>query len=118
MGTARRATANFSICGLKSNRSVNKSVASAVRRRVLVAAALLVVVAGAAATYEMSQRGYFCPTPPAGTYESASLDLKDRSVSRSVEKQAPKMQPLGFPARRLDLSIFLPIGSEPGRYDV
>lgn len=89
-----------------------------IRRRVLVAAALLVLVGGAVATYEMSQRGYFRTAPPAGTYESASLDLKDRSVSRSVEKQAPKTQPLVLPARRLDLSILLPIGSEPGIYDV
>ena len=39
-------------------------------------------------------------------------------MTRSVEKQAPKAQPLILPAKRLDLSIFLPIGSEPGRYDV
>jgi hypothetical protein len=85
---------------------------------VLVAAALVVVVTGAVATYEMSQRGYFRATQPAGTYEAASLDLKDRSVSRSVEKQAPKTQPLVLPARRLDLRIFLPIGSEAGPYEV
>lgn len=89
-----------------------------VRKRVFVTAALLFLAGGAVAMYEMSQRGYFRTTPPAGTYESASLDLKDRSVSRSVEKQAPKTQPLVLPARRLDLSILLPVGSEPGRYDV
>jgi hypothetical protein len=101
---------------VKAQREQERRVA--VRRRVLAVAALLVIVAGAAATYEISQRGYFRTTSPAGTYESASLDLKDRSVSRSVEKQAPKTQPLVLPARRLDLSIFLPIGSEAGRYDV
>jgi hypothetical protein len=101
---------------VKSQREQERRVA--VRRRVLAVAALLVIAAGAAATYEMSKRGYFRSTPPVGTYESASLDLKDRSVSRSVEKQAPKTQPLMLPARRLDLSIFLPIGSEAGRYDV
>jgi hypothetical protein len=89
-----------------------------VRRHVLVAAALLVVVGGAVATYVMSQRGYFRTTAPTGTYESASLDLKDRSVARSVEKQTSKAQPLVLPAKRLDVSILLPIGSEPGRYDV
>ncbi len=101
---------------VKAQREQERRVA--VRRRVLVSATLLVIVAGAAATYQMAQRGYFRTTPTAGTYESASLDLKDRSVSRSVEKQAPKNQPLVLPARRLDLRIFLPIGSEPGRYDV
>jgi hypothetical protein len=88
------------------------------RRRVVVAAMIVVLAGGGIATYEISQRGYFRITSTAGTYESASLDLKDRSVSRSVEKQAPKAQPLVLPARRLDLSILLPIGSEPGIYDV
>ncbi len=88
------------------------------RRRVVVAAIVVVLAGGAIATYEISQRGTFRNPPAAGPYESASLDLKDRSVARSVEKQAPKTLPLILPARRLDLSIFLPIGSEPGRYDV
>jgi hypothetical protein len=88
------------------------------RRRVVVAAVIVVLAGGAITTYEISQRGAFRSAPIAGRYESASLDLKGRSVTRSVEKQAPKAQPLILPAKRLDLSIFLPIGSEPGRYDV
>ena len=39
-------------------------------------------------------------------------------MARSVEGQATKTQPLVLPAKRLDLTIFLPIGSEPGRYEV
>jgi hypothetical protein len=88
------------------------------RRRIAIAAVVVVLAGGAIVTYEISQRGAFPNPPAAGPYESASLDLKDRSVTRSVEKQAPKAQPLNLPANRLDLSIFLPIGSEPGRYDV
>jgi hypothetical protein len=88
------------------------------RRRVVIAAVVVVLAGGAIATYEISQRGALRNPPVAGPYESASLDLKDRSLTRSVEKQAPKTQPLILPAKRLDLSIFLPIGSEPGRYDV
>lgn len=88
------------------------------RRRVAVAAVVVVLAGGAITTYEISQRSAFRNPPAAGPYESASLDLKDRSVPRSVEKQAPKTQPLILPAKRLDLSIFLPIGSEPGRYNV
>jgi hypothetical protein len=88
------------------------------RRRLAVAAVLVVVVGGGIATYEISRRGAFRSPPAYAPYESASLDLKNRSVTRSVEKQAPKTQPLILPAKRLDLSIFLPIGSEPGRYDV
>jgi hypothetical protein len=88
------------------------------RRRVAVAAVVVVLAGGAITTYEISQRSAFRNPPAAGPYESASLDLKDRSVTRSIEKQAPKTQPLILPAKRLDLSIFLPVGSEPGRYDV
>ena len=87
------------------------------RRRLAVAAVLVVLVGGGIATYEISRRGAFRSPPAYAPYESASLDLKDRSVTRSVEKQAPKTQPLILPAKRLDLSIFLPIGSEPGRYE-
>ena len=90
----------------------------AVLRRRVVIAVVVVLAGGAIATYEISQRGAFPKPPAAGPYESASLDLKDRSVTRSVEKQASKAQPLILPAKRLDLSIFLPVGSEPGRYDV
>lgn len=87
-------------------------------RRLAFATAVVVLLGGAIAAYQISQRGAFRSSHSAGPYESASLDLKDRSVARSTEKQAPKAQPLILPARRLDLSIFLPIGSEPGRYDV
>src|ERR1700748_367660 len=87
-------------------------------RRVVVAAIVVVLAGGGIATYEISQRSAFHNPPAAGPYESASLDLKDRSVTRSVEKQAPKAQSLILPAKRLDLSIFLPIGSESGHYEV
>ena len=86
----------------------------AVRRRVAFAGLAVVIAGGAIAAYEALSRtgqGF-------GPYQSASLDLKDRSVARSVEGQATKTQPLVLPAKRLDLTIFLPIGSEPGRYEL
>src|SRR5579883_3187353 len=91
---------------------------SVLRRRVAIAAVVVALAGGAIVPYTISQLGPFLSSPVASPYESASLDLKDRSVTRSVEKQAPKAQLLILPAKRLDLSIFLPIGSEPGRYDV
>src|SRR5207244_599528 len=70
------------------------------RRRVVVEAIVVVLAGGAIGTYEISQRSTFRKPPAAGPYDAASLDLKDRSVTRSVEKQAPKAQPLILPARR------------------
>lgn len=91
---------------------------SLVRRRVVVSGAVIVVVGVAVGGYELLHRAKSAPSLVSGQYQSASLDLKDRSVARSVEGQNTKPQPLVLPARRLDLTVFLPIGSEPGRYDV
>jgi hypothetical protein len=90
----------------------------ALRMRIVVTALVVILAGGAIATYEILHRGELRNVPGAGPYESASLDLKDRSVTRSAEKQVSKTQPLVLPARRLDLSIYLPIGSEPGHYEV
>lgn len=89
-----------------------------VRRRVFVSGAVIVVAALAVGSYELLRQTGSSPSQTSGPYQSASLDLKDRSVARGVDAQQSKPQPLALPAKRLDLTIFLPIGSEPGRYDV
>src|SRR5260370_11273143 len=90
----------------------------ALRLRIAVVATAVVLVAVAIATYQVLRPGQGATAQGAGAYQSASLDLKDRSVARSLQGQPPKTQPLILPAKRLDLAIFLPIGSEPGRYEV
>jgi hypothetical protein len=89
-----------------------------VRRRVVVSGSVVVVAGLAVGGYEVIHRAGSTPNQTTGPYQSASLDLKDRSVARSVEGQNTKAQALVLPAKRLDLTVLLPIGSEPGRYDV
>jgi hypothetical protein len=84
-----------------------------VRRGGVIGLALL-VLAGLFGGYRLLQR---LGGSPDGHYLSASLDLKDRSVTRGGG-QAPQPHPLVLPATRLDLTIYLPIGTEAGQYEV
>jgi hypothetical protein len=53
------------------------------------------------------------PTAPVTT----TLDLRKYSVLRS-EVAPPRMEPLLLPRRRLSLTMLLPVGSEPGPYEL
>ena len=48
---------------------------------------------------------------------SARLDLRKYTVTRSEQKEA-KPEPILVPRGRLNLTLLLPVGSEPGEYDV
>jgi hypothetical protein len=48
---------------------------------------------------------------------AATLDLTDRAVLRGPEENPPK-PPLQLPKGNLNLTIYLPVGSEPGKYEV
>ena len=85
-----------------------------VRRRAGVIGLALLAMAGLFGGYRLLQRSGGSSD---GQYLSASLDLKDRSVTRGGG-QALQPHPLVLPATRLDLTIYLPIGSEAGRYEV
>lgn len=47
----------------------------------------------------------------------AQLDLRKFSVTRSQDA-APEPAPVELPARIVDVTLLLPVGSEPGSYDV
>jgi hypothetical protein len=47
----------------------------------------------------------------------AQLDLRKFAVTRSQDV-APEPAPVELPARMVDLTLLLPVGSEPGSYDV
>ena len=57
--------------------------------------------------------------PPPKAFEVAAVDLRNRSPVRG-ENGPPSgdVMVASLPARPVDLSIYLPIGSEEGRYDV
>jgi hypothetical protein len=51
-----------------------------------------------------------------GSYQPFLLDLRSRVVLRG-EESVPDEFPIELPRGRMSLSIYLPIGSEPGKYE-
>lgn len=51
------------------------------------------------------------------TYQAKVLDLRDKSPLRGTEPN-PSQTPEELPRAALALSIYLPVGSEPGKYEV
>jgi len=89
------------------------------RRRLMVSGvAAALVIAGAITAYEIAHREYSPAPQGAGLYQAAALDLKDRSVVRGEAGHPSKTEPLILPPKPLDLTVYLPIGSEPGIYQV
>jgi hypothetical protein len=75
-------------------------------RRLLVAALLVMAVASAA--WFRTERG--------GSKTLVELDLRPFALTRS--EVGSVHQPLSLPRTRVDLTLILPAGSEPGRYEV
>ena len=53
----------------------------------------------------------------ANTFEAATLNLRESSGTRGDQNTSQSNVPL-LPARRLNLHVILPFGSEPGRYQI
>jgi hypothetical protein len=90
----------------------------AIRRRTALAAIGVAVAGGGIAAYEVFHRVGLRPSEGLGPYQAALLDLRDASTTRGAEGQRRSTQPHVLPAKRLDLTILLPVGSEPGPYEV
>jgi hypothetical protein len=90
----------------------------AIRRRTALAAIGVAVAGGGIAAYEVFHRGGLRSSEGLGPYQAALLDLRDASTTRGAEGQGRKGQPHILPAQRLDLTILLPVGSEPGPYEI
>jgi hypothetical protein len=88
------------------------------RRRFMVSGVAALAIAGGITTYEVAHRGNQSTTHAVGPFEAAALDLKDRSVARGEAGHPSRTEPLILPPKPLDLTIYLPIGSEPGIYQV
>ena len=87
------------------------------RRRALIAATPIVLVGCVLAGYEFLHN-VGAGSSASGRYETASLDLKDLSAARGEGVAAAEKKPRVLHATRLDLTILLPLGSEPGQYEV
>lgn len=90
----------------------------ALRRRIVLGGIAVALAGAGVAAYEIFERREPPPTE-LGTFVPASLDLRDASATRGAGGQAGQAKPLRtLPAKRLDLKILLPVGSEPGSYDI
>ena len=90
----------------------------AIRRRTIIAGVGVVVAGAGVAAYEIFQRNGSGSSGQAGPYQPALLDLRDASATRGTAGQSRTTEPHVLPAKRLDITILLPIGSEPGPYNV
>ena len=88
---------------------------------VAAAAAVLVALVGGWFFFVAQDRGV--PTGQVAREESSTselrteLDLRQYAVPRSDEKQGDR-KPLHLPRGRLSVTILMPVGSEPGSYEI
>lgn len=83
-----------------------------------VAAALLLLLAIGGWYYARTGGTPDAPVPPTvASARTLQLDLRPFTVSRN-ERGAPTQPPLALSAEQLELTLLLPVGSEPGAHDV
>jgi hypothetical protein len=101
-------------------RATRRRVATRVRRW-LVAAALIVGTAVGWLAYSAWPRSTPAITPLRAPVEQLAthvqVDLRPYAVSRS-NAEPPSMKPLVFPRTMVQATIILPVGSEPGEYEL
>jgi len=94
------------------------------RRWWVAAAALVIVAIGAGLWFALGTRPVTIPSSRIATRgeeplpeQTVQLDLRPYSVTRN-EQQKPERAPVALTRGRLDATILLPVGSEPGEYEV
>ena len=92
------------------------------RRWIAVAIAAVLVIAVAGWVWLAARGRRHAPNGKivaenAGPYKEQLLDFRYQAPLRGPEQNAQK-SPVQIPRDRLTLSVYLPVGSEPGRYDV
>jgi hypothetical protein len=88
------------------------------RRRLLAAAAAILIVGVVSWTALRRNSTPSTPTPTGSSLsQTARLDLRPFSVVRGAERGA-EPEPVVLPRGRVSVTILLPVGSEPGEYEV
>jgi hypothetical protein len=91
------------------------------RRRWMLVAAAAAVIAGLAGAWWVSDDRTASPAPQVASAGRspvrAKLDLRKFVAVRS-EQAGPEAPPVWLPASVVDVTLLLPVGSEPGPYDV
>ncbi len=90
------------------------------RQRLWIAssAAAAVVVTGVALWGTGTLRRILPSSSGNSTPILAQIDLQNRAMTRGAPPASPKMEPIRIPSGPLKLSILLPVGSEPGMYQL
>jgi hypothetical protein len=95
---------------------------SARRRKVAAIAALIVLAVGSLMVVRVLKNRHQTPAPSTvestnAAYQASLLDLRNKAALRGSETNGKEADAV-LPPKAVDLSIYLPTGSEPGEYDV
>jgi hypothetical protein len=86
--------------------------------KILVGAITLLIVCGAGAIYEIRYRREIAGVSGQAIFEAATIDLRNMSSVRGTERSASQSTAVSLPRKRLNLTIHLPFGNEPGNYEI
>ena len=107
---------------LQETAPVSTTVSRGTSRAWMAAAAVAALVVVAFGTWWLTRGESNSGTPqlasaPATTSQRAELDLRKFAVLRS-EQGAERQEPVVVPTGVVELTLLLPVGSEPGPYDI
>ena len=103
---------------LQQAEAARQKAAVSRKRLLYVAAAAVLVLAIAGSWFVLRRPGNTtAPVPTMQAVQIARLDLRPFSVTRSDER-TKEPPPLVLSRARLNVTLLLPVGSEPGSYDV
>lgn len=87
------------------------------RRTLAVAASVLVVLAAGYGAYREWPQAESLIARNQSAVDHATVDLRPYTVERSDNPPTNVPQPVRLPACRVQVTIFLPVGTEPGQYE-
>jgi hypothetical protein len=87
------------------------------RNALIAAVCAAVLIAGGVALWRVYM-AHIAPQTTLAQYEPATLDLKSESFRRGTTAPATKSESRVLPRKPLDLTIYLPVGSERGQYQI
>jgi len=87
------------------------------RHALIAAVCAAVLIAGGAALWRVYV-AHMATQSTLAQYEPATLDLKSQSFRRGAAAPATKSESRVLPRKPLDLTIYLPVGSERGQYQI
>jgi hypothetical protein len=88
-----------------------------VARRVMAAAAIVLMIIGGTWLLGRIERRDTSPPRASVTSQAIELDLRRHAIERG-DQSTPIEQPVLLPRRRVSITMLLPVGSQPGAYEL